>query len=285
MSVNTISNIEREGYVEEMKLDYERQKSTLQKCCQPATLVKAGTVVWEVVDTTDEASEKTRDGAIPISNLDLDRVTAVAKREYKKYSIDDFDAYRHNSSLRRVQNQKAIGACHRACDRLIVEKLDATSVAANSGNAVAMSTFGNVLSIVAQLENNDVPSDDGMLWGAMTPMALRQMMRINEFTSADFVGTRKLENGLPAEGGYYHWLGVNWFSTTALTGKGTSTAKCYLFHTSALGHQTLGEPDAYVGYNDDDDFWFNWAKISHAAAVCLPRGIIRFVHNDTASFS
>ncbi|MEL6662810.1 MAG: phage capsid protein [Pseudomonadota bacterium] len=284
MSVNTISAIEREGYNEEMRLDYERMKSTFMKCTRQDGLLKAGTVVWETVDVTDAAQEKTRDGRIPISNLDHGRVTATPKREYKKYEIDDFDVYRHNSTIRQVQQMKSVGACHRACDQLIVDQLDGTSTEINSGTAISFSTYGNILNWIAQLENNDVSTDNGQIWGAVTPMALRQMMRINEFISHDYVETRKLENGIPGDG-YYRWLGVNWFSTTALTGKGTATAKCYLFDTQAVGHQTLGEPDTMVDYNKEDDYWFNWAKISHAAAVVLPRGVVRAVHDDTATFT
>lgn len=285
MSVNTISNIDREGYVEEFKVDYEREKSLLQKCTMPATLVKADTVVWEVVDQTDAAQEKTRDGKIPVSNLDFSRVTASPKREYKKYQIDDFDAFKHNSNVRSMQNRKAVAACHRAIDQLIFDQLDTATTVVNSGSAISFSTYANILAWISTIENNDVPSNDGKLWGVVTPTQLRQMMRINEFTSADYIGDRKLENGLPADGGYYRWLGVNWFSHTGLTGKGTSTASNFLFHTTALGHQTLGDPDAYVGWNDEDDFWFNWAKVSHAAKLCLQNGVVKAVGNDSVSFS
>jgi len=285
MSVNQISDIDRVLYNDEFKVDYEREKSQLKKCVRTDGLQKAGTITWDVVDPSEEAQSRTRDGDIPVASLGLGQVTATPQEDFGgKYKIDNFDAFRTNPNVRSMQMRKAAAACYRKVDRIIVNQLDAASQVMNSGSAIAFSTFGNILEWISELEDNDIPTDDGKVWGVVTPKALRQMMRINEFKSADFIETKKLENGLPSLG-YYRWLGVNWFSHTGLTGKGTATATCHIFHESAIGHQDSGDPEYHAYYYEPQHRWENYAVVMHAAKLCLPRGVYKAVHNDTAAFS
>jgi hypothetical protein len=285
MSVNQISDIDRIAYNEEFKVDYEREKSLLTKCVRTDGLQKAGTITWDVVDPSEEAQSRSRDGDIPIAQLGLGQVTATPQEDFGgKYTIDNFDAFRTNSNVRSMQMRKAAAACYRKRDKIIIDQLDAATQVQNSGSAIAFSTFGNILDWVSELEDNDIPTDDGKVWGVVTPKALRQMMRITEFKSADFIDVKKLENGLPSMG-YYRWLGVNWFSHTGLTGKGTATATCHLFHESAIGAQAAGEPEYHAYYYEPQHRWENYAVIMHCAKLCLPRGVVKAVHDDTAAFS
>jgi len=282
MSVNQISDIDRIAYNEEFKVDYEREKSLLSKCVRTDGLQKAGTITWDVVDPSEQAQTRTRDGAIPIAQLGLGQVTATPQEDFGgKYTIDNFDAFRTNSNVRSMQMRKAGAACYRKRDQLIINALDAATA---TQGTIAFSSLGPILEWVSDLEDNDIPTDDGKVWGVVTPKALRQMMRINEFKSADFIETKKMENGLPSLG-FYRWLGVNWFSHTGLTGKGTSTATCHMFHESAIGAQAAGEPDYHAYYYEPQHRWENYAVIMHCAKLVLPRGVQKAVHNDTAAFS
>lgn len=284
MSVNQISDIDRIAYNEEFKVDYERETSLLKKCVRTDGLQKAGTVTWDVVDPSEEAQQRTRDGDIPLAQLGLGQVTGTPQEDFGgKYTIDNFDAYRTNSNVRSMQMRKAAAACWRKCDKLIIGQLDAASQVMNSGSAIDFSEYGNILHWISTLENNDVPTDDGRVWGVVTPTALRQMQRIKQFISADYVEVRKLENGLPSMG-YYRWLGVNWFSHTGLTGKGGATATCHIFHETAVGHQMAGDPEYHAYYYEPQHRWENYAVIMHVAKLCLPRGVVKAVHDDTASF-
>jgi hypothetical protein len=282
MSVNQISEIDRIAYNEEFKEDYERLESLLKKCVRSDGLQKAGTITWDVVDPSEEAQQRTRDGDIPNAQLGLGQVTGIPQEDYGgKYRIDAWDAFRTNSNVRSMQMKKAAAACHRKKDAVIIGQLDAATA---TQGTIAFSTYGNILKWISDLEDNDIPTDDGRVWGVVTPKALRQMMRINEFTSADYVETRKLENGIPSMG-YYQWLGVKWFSHTGLTGKGTTTATCHLFHESAIGHQDMGDPDYHAYFYEPQNRYENYAAIWHCAKLCLPRGVNKAVHNDTAAFA
>ena len=285
MSVNQISDIDRIAYNEEFKLDYERTTSLLKKCVRSDGLQHAGTIKWDVVDPSEEAQQRTRDGEIPIAQLGLGQVTGTPQEDFGgKYKIDNFDAYRTNSNVRAMQMAKAAAACHRKKDSVIITQLDAATQTLDSGSAVDFTDYGVLLDWIATLENNDIPTDDGKVWGVVTPKALRAMMKIPQFTSRDYVEVRKLENGLPSQG-YYRFAGVNWFSHTGLTGKGTATATCHLFHESAIGHQDAGEPDYHTYYFEPQHRWENFAVIMHCAKLCLPRGVVKATSDDTVSLA
>lgn len=283
MSVNTISALERTKYVDEFKDDFEREKTLLKRCVRSDGLLNAGTVTWDVIGLTEEAESRTRDGNIPEGQLPFSQVTATPKEHFKKYRIDSFDAFRTNPNVRGMQYKKAMAACNRAIDKEIITQLDASSQAINSGNAITFAALATFLDWTTTLWNNDVPND-GRVWGVLTPKAYGQMLRINEFKSSDFITVRPMENGIPAMG-YRRWLDVNWITHTGLTGKGTSTADCFIFHEHALGHQIAGDPEIHAYYYEPQDRSEVWAKIWHCAKLCLPRGVVKARHDDTAAFS
>jgi hypothetical protein len=286
MSVNQISDIDRIKYNEEFKEDYERTTSLLKKCVRSDGLMQAGTVRWDVVDPSEEAQQRTRDGDIPVAQLGLGQVTGTPQEDFGgKYKIDAWDAYRTNSNVRSMQMKKAAAAVHRRKDAVIIRELDAATAFINgSSAAVSFQTYGIILDWIKTLENNDVPTDDGKIWGVVTPTALRAMQKIQQFTSADFISNKILDNGLPTQG-YYRWLGVNWFSHTGLTGRGSATATCHLFHESAIGHQDAGDPEYHAYYYEPQDRYENYAKIWHCAKLCLPRGVVKATSNDTVSLA
>ena len=282
MSINQISDIDRIAYNNEFKEDYERTSSLLKKCVRSDGLMMAGTVKWDVVDPSEEAQQRTRDGDIPIAQLGLGQVTGTPQEDFGgKYKIDAWDMFRTNANVRSMQMKKAAAAVHRKKDAIIIRELD---TATQSAGTLALTDYGAVLEWIKTLENNDIPSDDGRIWGVVTPGALRAMMKITQFTSKDYVEVRKLENGLPSQG-YYRFAGVNWFSHTGLTGKGTSTATCHLFHESAIGHQDTGEPEYHAYYFEPQDRFENYAKVWHCAKLCLPRGVVKATFNDTTSLA
>ena len=283
MSVNQIGALERIKYNDEFRDDFEREKSLLVDCVRSDGLMNGKTITWDVLGLSDEAEERTRDGNIPESDLALSQVTGTTSQVFKKYRVDDFDAFTTNPNVRSAMGQKAIAACNRAIDSKIITTLDTTSTTVNSGSAIAFSSFGAILDWTTQLWDNDVPSD-GNVVGIVTPKAAAQMLRIEEYKSADYVEMRPAKDGVAAINARM-WLGVKWIMHTGLTGKGTATAKCHLFHKNSVGHQLAGAPDLHPYYYESQDRWEAWAKATHAAALCLGRGAVYATHDDTAALS
>jgi hypothetical protein len=284
MAVNQITNVFREQYNDEFKMDYDRNQSLLKQTVRNDGAQKGEVVYWDVVDPSDAANVRTRDGDIPVSQLGLSQVSGTMEEHFKKFRIDKFDLFRGNPNTRNAQLMKGRSSINKAIDQAIIDQLDATSVAINSDAAIDFGVKSTFLTWTTTLWNNDV-EPDGNVWGLVTPNGYAQMETIDDFVSIDYNEIKPLVEGAPPIGQFRKWLGVNWIRHTGLTGKGGATAKCYIYHGTAIGHQIDGEPETYINYDGGQDRYETWVKAVHVAKSILTRGICRAVHNDTAAIA
>lgn len=280
--VNQVDTLFRTKFVDEFRYDYEREQALMKMTVRSDGVVMADTVKFDIVDPSDGAVEKGRDGKVPKSDLGLSQATATLRKIHKKYQIDNFDIFRGNPTIRAAMNKRGISSINKGIDKLIIDTLDTTSVEV-SGGATTLSTLATVLTWTTTLWNKDIPND-GNVYGVITPNAEAQLMRVSEFKNADFIDMKPMIEGAKPQKIRY-WMGCKWLVHTGLSGAGTSSAKMYLFHQSAIGHMVSGEPSPNLFTSEEDDYVGVRYDAIHAAAICLPRGIVRLLHNDTAAFS
>lgn len=281
--VNLITSQFRTQFMDEFKMDFDRTQALLRQTVRSDGLVNGDTCRFDIVDPADSANIRGRDGSIPVSQLGLSQVTATIREGFKKYRIDDFDLFRANPNTRNAMIKRGVGSCNKAIDQVIIDALDATSVEV-SGTAAALSTLAGVLSWTTTLWNKDVQRD-GRVWGIISPNAEAQMMRINEYKSADFIALEAKPAAAATAPGYRTWMGVKWLVHTGLTGRGTNTCRMYMYHEDSIGHMIDGDPIAHPYYFEPEDRYECWVRVRHAAVATLPRGIVRFLHDDTAAFA
>jgi hypothetical protein len=284
MAVNQITAQMRTKYNDEFKYVYDRKASFLKQTVNSQGVQNGSTVVWDVVGASDAANVRTRDGLIPVSQLGLSTATGTLEEHFKKFQIDSFDLFRANPNTRTAQATNGVASINKAIDQAIIDQLDASSNAINSGSAIDFGVKSTFLTWVTSLQNSDVPWD-GRVWGAITPNAWAQMETINDFVSIDYNEMKPLVEGAPPPGVFREWMGVKWIRHTGLTGKGTSAAKCYIYHEDAIGHQISGEPQTHMYYEDEEDRYGTWVKVIHVSKLILTTGVYRAVHDDTASIA
>jgi hypothetical protein len=284
MAVNQITAQFRTQFNDEFKYDYDREPSLLKQCVRNDGAQKGETVKWDVVGASDAANVRSRDGLIPVSQLGLSQKTGTMEEHFKKFQIDSFDLFRANPNTRSAHARKGRASINKAIDQSIIDALDGSSNAINSGSAIDFGTKNTFLTWIAELMDDDVDIN-GNLWGLITPKAWLQMETITEFNSIDYNEIKPLVEGAPPVGQYRKWLGVNWLRHTGLTGKGTATAKCYMFSGDAIGHQLDGEPMTHMYYEDEEDRYGTWVKVIHCAALVLTSGVQRAIHDDTAAIA
>lgn len=283
MGVNQITEQFRTKYNDEFHYDYDREPSILKQTVRSDGAQNGSTVYWDRVDPSDVAQERTRDGLIPVSQLGLGQGSATMKQHFRKFQIDSFDLFRANPGTRTAHAKSGRSSCNKAIDQEIINVLDSATNQQNSGNAVDFGSKGSIIAWVAALRNRDV-NRDGKIWGVVTPNAWAQMETIDEFVSSDYVDVKPFVEGAPPIGQYRTWLGVKWLEHTGLTGKGGAAAKCYVYHSDAIGHQIDGgDPMTHMYYEEEEDRYGTWVKVVHCAGLVLDRGIERAVHNDTAA--
>lgn len=289
MPVFTFDATFRTKYQDEFKMDFERKISKLKMAVRNDGVVRGDQVKWDVVDPGDTANTRGRNGSIPTSQLGFSQVTGTLLEHFKKYPIDSFDEFRGNPNVRTAMSQRGIGSINRAIDQTIVDALDASATAITtstngaSNQAVALSSLANVSHWMSFLLDADVPADDGEIWAVISNKAALQMQRIAELKSSDYIDYKPMPD-MPTSR-VLRWQGVNWLSFNGLSGKGTSACKMYMFHKSAIGHMVSGEPEAHAYYYEPEDRYETWFKALHVAKTCLPRGVVRFYHDDTATLS
>lgn len=289
MSVFTFDATFRTKYQDEFKFDYERKIAKLKMAVRSDGVQRGDTVKWDVVDPGGVAKVRGRNGSIPMSQLAYSQVTGTLVEHFEKYPIDSFDEFRGNPNVRSAMNQRGIGVINRSIDQLIIDAADASATAITtstdgaSNQAVALSTLARVDNWLSYLLEADVPADDGDIWAVISVRAFLQMQRIAEFKSADYIDYKPMPD-MPTSR-VLKWQGVNWLSHNGLTGKGTAACKMYMFHKSAIGHQVSGDPEVHAYYHEPEDRFETWFKAMHCAKTCLPRGIVRFYHDDTAAFA
>ncbi len=78
------------------------------------------------------------------------------------------------------------------------------------------------------------------------------------------------------------WLGVTWFQHTGLPSRGTSSAKCFIYHRDSIGHAyDRGDVQAMAGYNEEQDYSWARSTIYDGAAKLQNTGIIVIAHDDS----
>ena len=130
------------------------------------------------------------------------------------------------------------------------------------------------------LGNNDVPVDDGKLWGAISPAANEQMMRVAQATSKDYIDDRPFMKQRRIR----EWLGIKFFVHTGIPGKGTSSATCFIYHEDAVGHALhVPEGQTAFGYDEEEDRTFSRVSNYQAAKMLQDEGVVETAHDDTAA--
>jgi hypothetical protein len=118
------------------------------------------------------------------------------------------------------------------------------------------------------------------VFGVVTPAFMAYLMQVKEFGSADYVDVKPF-TGMPRQ--FLRWYGINWVEHPNLTGVGTSTEKCYLFHRNAIGHAVdkagLQSP---VGYDEEQDYSWARASVYMGSKLLQNSGVVLMRHDGSA---
>lgn len=223
------------------------------------------------------AMSKTRHGKLPMMNVDHTKVTATMLDKYAVELIDDADMKRANINLASAYAVSIAGALAIALDDQIYTAMDATSSTVAEGSAGL--TESKIGAAVELLNSYSVPGTDRFC--AVGAHQWRELMAIEEFTSADFVG--------PA----YPWLqsanartwqGIYWYLDPNLPLSG-GTRKCFMWHKMAVG---LGELEPFTRKLEriaDADAWQLMGKYSAGAVLIDAEGCVEIACDDDAAIA
>jgi len=231
------------------------------------------------------AEAKTRgvDGKIPATKSDLNQYTCTLVEQHHKEIRTSFDILSSQGNIRDVMQRSAAAVINRAMDQQIIDELANATV--NTG-AAATASLNLVVRAKTILGNNKVRTEDGQLFGLVTPAFMGYLQTLKEFSSVDYVDMKALVGG---DGGFSdgnriaRWMGINWITHSELDGAGTSNETCYIYHRDAIGHACHKEGASIVAdYDEEDDYSFVRASFHAQAKILQNTGIVKIAHDGSA---
>jgi hypothetical protein len=225
------------------------------------------------------ATTKARNGDIPAQNPDHSKVTATMADYYIGLYVDQLDLTKLEVDLRGGYVTAGASAFGIKTDQIIIDAMS-TGATVNFGAYTGNLTRNNALTAVQYLNERFVP-DDGKRFAIISAAAWSHLMSIDQFVRSDYVGPDLpfKQMGIEAR----TWLGVHWMTSQYLPGVGTSTAKYYMFHQSAIGHGINADVSSQWQWKNEKWAWHMAGAMSMGSTVIDPNGIVEMRFNDTAT--
>jgi hypothetical protein len=266
-------------YRQEYVASFEEGQSWLRSCTVTEAVVKGNTATF-LVAGTGGASAVTRgqNGLIPARQPSNSQLSATLAEWHDLQQLTNFDIFASQGDQRRVMQDGSVKVINRQIDADIITQLDTATV--DTGTS-ATASVAMVLKSLTILGNAEVPvEDENNMFGVVTNAFWAYMMQTPEFAKGSYVDVKPF-NGAPRR--MFRWLGVNWIRHPNLTGVGTSTEKCYLFHRNAIGHamDTRGL-QTLIGYDGEHDY--SWARASGywGSKLLQNSGVVQMKHDGSA---
>jgi Phage capsid protein len=259
---------------------FEDRQSRLKNACIPEGMVKGNTATFLVADS-GAATATTRgvNGLIPARPDNLNQFSATVLEWHDLVRKTGFNVFASQGDQRRVMQETSMAVINRKIDDDIIAQLDTATNHAGATGVVA--SLNLVVRARTILGNNFVPiEEEDNMFGVVTPAFMGYLLQIKEFAHAAYVDVKPF-NG-PAQR-YRRWAGVNWIEHPRLTGVGTATEQCYMFHRNALGHAVdKASVQSPVGYNEEQDY--SWARVSvyMGSKLLQQSGVVMMRHDGSA---
>lgn len=223
------------------------------------------------------ASTKSRHGIVPVMNLNHEPVECILQDYYAGDWVDALDELKTNVDERRVVASAGAYALGRKTDELIISALDtATSAVGDYSTGL---TKDLILSAVEILNENDVP-DDGRRFAVVGVHQWNELLLMDEFVSADYVG-----NDLPlvSGGASKKWLGITWIMHNDLPMDTTDQRDCFIYHATSIGHACGQEVKTDISWHGERAAHFISNSMSQGAVMIDDAGIVRLKCKDSDS--
>ena len=263
-------------YRNEFVSGFEQRSSLLRKSVTKEVIVKGNQATFLVADSgAATAQVRGVNGKIPARSDNLAQPTVTLVEKHDLVQRTGFDVFGSQGDGRKIMQETSMGVINRDIDQTILTEL---ATATQNTGAAAVADLDLVLKAKTILGNNDVPFDNNIS-AVVTPAFHANLMKINEFASADFVNNKPFT----AEQQMFRWMGVNWIVHPNVSGKGTANEQCFMYHASAIGHAcNVDGLESEAGFNSEQQY--SWARTSifMGAKLLQNGGVVAMAHDGSA---
>ncbi|MCB2055466.1 MAG: hypothetical protein KDE35_14640 [Geminicoccaceae bacterium] len=263
----TIDQAFAKQFEREVHEAYQRQGSKLRNTVRVKNAVRGSSTVFQTVGK-GSASTKSRHGMVPVMDAEFSAVEAQLEDFYAGDWVDQLDELKTNLDERQILANAGAFALGRKTDELIIAAMQGTTnlIEANGTGL----TKDKVLQAFEMLGSMDVP-DDGQRYAVIGWRQWSDLLGLQEFASADFVGDEQLPwRGTQAK----TWLGTIWIPHSGLP-SAQGERECFWYHKSAVGHAVGRDVHADITWHGDRASHFVANSISQGAALIDKKGVIK----------
>jgi hypothetical protein len=255
------------------------QKMSLLRLTATKEMVTNGNQATFLVSGSggDTAVTRGSNGYIPYNNPTNTQATATLVEKHAPYELTGFNVFASQGNQVQVLRNASIAVINRDIDLTILSELANATQDFGSGTASLQTVTG----AQAILGNNDVDvEDEDNMFAIISPAFRGYLLQTTEFASGDYVEMKPF--GGPARK-MFRWAGINWIVSSRLTGLGTASEICYMFHRNAIGYAVnVGEEKVFAGFDEKQGLSWCRAEVFHGAKILQNNGIVKITHDGSA---
>lgn len=257
---------------------FEQKMSLLKLTTTKESVVNGNQATFLVSGSGgDTAVTRGTNGLIPYGNPTNSQQTATLVEKHAPYELTGFNVFASQGNQIQVMRNASIAVINRDIDLTLLGELANATQDFGSGTA----TLSTVTGAQAILGNNDVDvEEEDNMFAIISPAFRGYLMQTTEFASGDYVEMKPF--GGPARK-MFRWMGVNWIVSSRITGLGTASEICYMYHRNAIGYAVnVGEEKVFAGYDEKQDLSWSRASVYHGAKILQNNGIVKITHDGSA---
>jgi len=255
------------------------QKQSLLKLTTTKEMVSSGNQATFLVsgNASDVAVTRGTNGLIPYGNPTNTQVTATLVEKHAPYELTGFNVFASQGDQIKIMRDESIAVINRDIDLTLLAELANATQDFGTGTA----SLSTILGAQAILGNSDVDvEDEDNMFAVISPAFRGYLLQTTEFASGDFVEMKPF--GGPARK-MFRWAGINWIVSSRVTGIGTASEICYMYHRKAIGYAiNIGEEKIAAGYDEKQDISWSRASVYHGPKILQNSGIIKITHDGSA---
>ncbi len=277
MSVS-VDNVFIKQFEADVHLAYQQMGTKLRATVRSKSGVVGASTTFQKVGR-GTASTKSRHGIVPVMNLNHEPVECILQDYYAGDWVDALDELKTNVDERRVVASAGAYALGRKTDELIINAMNQSTTSV--GDYSTGLTKDLILSAIEVMNQNDVP-DDGRRFAVVGVHQWNELLSLDEFVSADYVG-----NDLPlvSGGASKKWLGITWVMYNALPLANTDERDCFIYHATSIGHACGQEVKTDISWHGERAAHFISNSMSQGAVLIDNDGIVRLQCKDDDTVS
>ncbi len=255
---------------------YQRQGSKLRNTVRTISNVNGSSAVFQKVGK-GTASTKSTHGMVPVMNLDHSAIEVMLQDYYAGDWVDRLDELKTNIDERQVIANAGANALGRKTDEQIINALSNASAHTISDGNVGL-TKDKILTAFETFGENDVP-DDGMRFCIVGWKQWSDLLSIDEFVNADYVGHEELPFATITQAKMF--LGTIFIPHSGLPVDGEDIRSCFYYHKTAVGHAAASDVQTDISWHGDRAAHFVNNMMSQGAGLIDESGIVTIACDET----